>query len=393
MSDETGRKDTHAKKNRIFCFTVVHSLVWVTCIVILNNLFGIVAISSKTMFSHITFLAASWICAAYADMNYRQGSIIAVSQNMTNYASIQQVDTSNGEIMDTAELTFAFSMPYVQMSTDVVRNDIYLSAFPDGNTTPNLYVFNDMKLTASYDNNNFTFWDIQVSPKQNALFGVLVTEDQNGGMYGRTLSYYKMDNDANMLIPTQLYTLPYMWYVNASSFDYTSNMYYALINMFPGHEMSTDEQQLVLSDMTNMDTNPIYPNPKTFLKNISSETIMFQFVSYSMSTKQLFYAGPLKDMSGVSGISVGVLDLSSDTNNPVSKELYSNTGVTKVGPLVAQDKDNKLYVYIQLNKSGKDDLTDPWQLIAISYAMNNPVEIIATYTNDEYLAIGAASRY
>ena len=43
--------------------------------------------------------------------------------------------------------------------------------------------------------------------------------------------------------------------------------------MFHGHEMSTDEQQLVLSDMTNMDTNPIYLYLKTFLKNISSETI------------------------------------------------------------------------------------------------------------------------
>ena len=94
--------------------------------------FYFISFQNILMFTNIALISASWLCTVYADTKHQNQM-----NNMNNIITVSQ----NGAIMDTSDLTFPFAMPYVQISTDTIHNSIYLSAFPDGNTSPNLYIF------------------------------------------------------------------------------------------------------------------------------------------------------------------------------------------------------------------------------------------------------------
>ena len=95
---------------------------------------------------------------------------------------------------------------------------------------------------------NFSYFDLESSPKQNTYFGIAVSSP-----YGRVLSQFDIYN------PTEyqaLSTLPYMWFVNASTFDRQACRYYGLLNYnLPGVPNSTTAQKLAIGNFVNAPTS------------------------------------------------------------------------------------------------------------------------------------------
>ena len=140
-----------------------------------------------------------------------EASIVVVRQEQSRQGFIETVDTVSGNPTLKSGLNFTFAWPYVQMTADTNSGTSYLTAFPDGNSYPVLYKLNaQLELTYSWTHATFTWWDLQFSPAQNPLYGILVTPDFNGGMYGRTLSNYTFNEQTEEITAVKLYELPYM---------------------------------------------------------------------------------------------------------------------------------------------------------------------------------------
>lgn len=147
----------------------------------------------------------------------------------------------------------------------------------------------DLDVELSLENNSFTFWDM-----------ILVTEDFNWRMYGRTLCYYRLDSASkDLIVNHKLFTLPYMWYLNASSFDIQDTIYHALIKNFTGKSNSTLDQQLIIADFSQDQ------QPKITLLPLVTDDVMVQYIAYSTSQQVLYFSGPSKSNSKVG--TVGIL--------------------------------------------------------------------------------------
>ena len=154
-----------------------------------------------------------WITTIALALSLISGSsnIVVVRQEQSRQGFIELVNSSNGEPTLKSGLNFTFAWPYVQMTADTNTDTAYLTAFPDGNSYPVLYKLNsNLELTYSWTHATFTWWDLQYSPLQDTLYGILVTPDANGGMYGRTLSNYSFNEQTDIITASKLYELPYM---------------------------------------------------------------------------------------------------------------------------------------------------------------------------------------
>jgi hypothetical protein len=146
-----------------------------------------------------------------ASVAMASSAVVVVRQDDSRQGFLEMVCGKSGEVVTNSSLTFPFTWPYVQMSTDAASGLTYLAAFPDGYSYPVLYRLDrDLNVEYAWENNKFTFWDMQYSPTQSTLYGILVTEDFNGGMYGRTLSNYTASVVTGEITAVELYTLPYM---------------------------------------------------------------------------------------------------------------------------------------------------------------------------------------
>lgn len=361
----------------LICARIIYRLSLNIKVVFILFILCLFNISPLTMFSFLLMLCL----ASHYGCN---SQMISLRQDSEKYAHVEKVDISTGDVVAQSSLSFAFSMPYVQMSTDNIHNQTYLAAFPDGNTTPNLYLFNDIELAFTWDNNSFTFWDMQVSPHQNSMYGILVTEDFNGGMFGRTLSKYDLSQENDVIIPTELFTLPYMWYVNASTFDYDTNKYYALLNNFPGHENSTDEQKILICDMTNIDAETASKHT-VILDILPPKGIMLQFITWSSDLNELLYSAPYRSKDSISKVYFGGIHIS-DGSEGMQAILNFETSIDGInaGPILADEMSRTRYGYVQVKGNS-------WQFWSIPYDYQNQTELVRTYTGSEYKAFGAAS--
>lgn len=315
-----------------------------------------------------------------------RGGLVAVRQDSGRVAHVQTMSAESGDITTESNLTFPFSWPYVQMTADVRSETTYLTAFPDGFSYPVLYVLNhDLEVTDSFVNADFTWWDLQAAPRQDTLYGIMVTEDFNGGMYGRTISNYTriVAADGSLrLQPQQLYTLPYMWYVNASSVDQVTSTYFALVNNFPGHENSTTDQKLVIGVFSEQmaTSDPTDEEKAVTVLDLSLDDVMAQFIAFSGRSNELFFSGPSKT-SGATAITVGVL---CREHGKIKRVLYQSKGISLVGPLVADEAQARLLFFAQ----SESDLT--WRLMSVGYEEGSEAVVVAVYSNDAYLSVGAA---
>ena len=336
--------------------------------------------------------AISFTLLSAANIGFDSG-LVVVRQDSTRTAHVEEINSNTGDTVTASSLSFKYSQPYVEMTTDASSGLTYLAAFPDGYTYPVLYELErDMTVSYTWANNTFTFWDMQVSPLQSTLYGILVTEDFNGGMYGRTLSNYTTDKASNTISATQLYTLPYMWYVNASSFDKNACVYYALINNFPGKDNSTMEQQLVVADFSlstvaaTTDLEDSFSEESVVTVDVSSASIMLQFIAYSAKHQSVFFTGPSKASAAKRGF-VGVLDPSSGR---VSRVLLEEEGVVAVGPVVADDDHDRILFYLKYSSEPNE-----WRLFSMPYMREafqwGAAEQVATFTGDDFAAFGAAA--
>lgn len=313
--------------------------------------------------------------------NADSSNIVVVRQDYSRRGFVEMVDSATGKTVESG-IDFVFSWPYVQITTDSSSGLTFLTAFPDGCQYPVLYKLSrDLNVIYTWDKAQLTWWDLQYSPLQSTLYGILVTADAYGGMYGRTLSNYTFDEITGAVTPVQLYTLPYMWYVNASSFDTGKNDYFALINMFPGKPGSTLDQQLVVA---NFDKDVVYSPPSVALIPISSDDVMLQFIAYSKRQGLLFFAGPSK--SGVKKVTVGVL---CQEHGKIHAVLYEGYEVEAVGPLVADDDHAQLLLYVKTLSSPYE-----WKLLSFAYSADYSngatMTEVNTFSGDMYRSFGAA---
>lgn len=293
---------------------------------------------------------------------------------------------SNGDLIKNSSLTFKYNAPYVEMSTDSDSGLTYLAAFPDGYSFPVLYELDrDLTVTYTWKDNSFTFWDMQYSPKQSTIYGILVTEDFNGGMYGRTLSNYTADKESGTITATELYTLPYMWYVNASSFDKSSFKYYALINNFPGKDNSTLDQQIVVADFS---VDVSVSEPSVSMTDIDSHDIMLQFISFSTYMEKLYFIGPSKS-SPSTAVSVGIL---CPFTGKIMEVIFTVDGEA-AGPIVTDDNNKELLFYVKLSSLLRDGI-NKWALYALPYdKMGDRIfeaQVRSVYLGDDFASFGAA---
>lgn len=213
------------------------------------------------------------------------------------------------------------------MTSDANTGNVYVVTFPVDAPGPVLYQLDhDLNVTYTWKNVDYSFFDLQYSPLQKTLYGIKVTTT-----YGRVLSNFVVDQATDSVTATELYTLPYMWYVNASSFDPTNNRYFALINNFPGFDNSTMDQQLIVADFSQGTANL---EPSVGLMPIDSQGMLVYFVTYAHGIKTLFCAGMSKGHA-----EVAILD---QTTGAVTKVVFSKLAFS-VGPL--------MYVPNRLGKS------------------------------------------
>ncbi len=242
--------------------------------------------SLATVFASLCSLAAS-------------SNMVAVRQDPSGKATIDSMKPLTAEVVLTSNVSFTFSWPLVQMTSDTSRQEFYITTYPADMPGAVLYKL-DRKLNVmhSWSATPFSFFDLQYSVNQATLYGIYVSST-----YGRVLTNYTADLTSNEIVGQQLFELPYMWYVNASSFHQRTSTYFALINNFPGKSNSTNEQQLIVADFSK-DISVAQPVVNVF--KILNPTAILQFIAFSEKKDRLFYAG-IKLYGSV--IEVGTLDI------------------------------------------------------------------------------------
>lgn len=335
------------------------------------------------MLSLLIVLAVSAV-AVYA--RKAGNNLVVTRQDSANAGQIQKVDVASGSVLAVADPSFVFSFPHVEMTSDSNTGDVYVITFPVDAPGPVLFQLDqDLNVTYTWKNVPYSFFDLQYSPNQETLYGIKVTTT-----YGRVLSNFTTNQAADSVTATELYTLPYMWYVNASSFDPANSRYFALVNNFPGFENSTLDQQLIVADFSQ---NITTTQPAVGLFPIDSQNMLVQFVTYSHSLKTLFCAGMTKTKNSVGAMQaeVAIMD---QTTGTVTKRIFAKAA-TAVGPLMYVPNGpgkNQLTVYIQT-------ATQPvpvWELWSLTAHKDGAVEpaLVQTYSgNDFKFFAGAAVSY
>jgi hypothetical protein len=160
--------------------------------------------------------------------------------------------------------------------------------------------------------------DLQATPSRGVLFGIAVD-----GRYGRILSQFTFVEGNNTIGVQHLFRLPDMWYVNASTLDQRGQVYYGLINNFPGRPNSTTAQQLVVGQFANVST----PSA-TVVALPTSAGYTVHFVSHSPSTGALVALAVHESKPGAHFL---MLDPVSGTLTPLADDATA----TDIGPLAA----------------------------------------------------------
>lgn len=320
----------------------------------------------------IALLSTLVVLGLVASVSARKygNNIVVTHQDVDLKGTVQRYDIIRGGPIGNMGPSFTFTFPHVEMTSDSNTGDIYVVTFPVDAPGPVLYQLDeDLNTTYTWKNVPYSFFDLQFSPEQKTLYGIKVTTT-----YGRVLSNFVVDQATDSVTATELYTLPYMWYVNASSFDPANNRYFALINNFPGFENSTSDQQLVVADFSGGAANT---NPSVGLFPIVSGDLLVHFVTYAHGVQTLFCAGR---NDGSRKVEVGIL---SQTDGSVEKIVYAVDGYA-VGPLmyVPNGEFGELMLYVQTQPGA----APTWQLWALRLGADKTVKarLVNTYTGNYY---------
>jgi hypothetical protein len=245
------------------------------------------------------------------------GSVFVVEQApSTQKASLHLLSTT-GKRLETSKLTFTYPAPLVETTVNPTTGEYYIITYPTSAKGAVLYELgSDLHLQRQWDSPPFQFFDLQFCLQQNTLFGIYVSS-----RYGRVLSNFTVtDSDISV---KQYFTLPYMWYVNASSFDQRTSTYFALLNNFPGQPNSTTDQQLAVAHFG-------LPVPSAqFFPLVQPTGTIFKFLAWSHKLGQLFGLA-----LGEGQAILSVIDTASGNTTQVA----SQGGVRDIGPSFVDDR-------------------------------------------------------
>jgi len=300
-------------------------------------------------------------------------NLVTVQQDATGKGSVISLQTSTGAVTSKSDVSFTFDWPLVQMTHKTDDKSVYIITYPDGYPGPVLYLLEEksLSLTYAWENVSYSFFDLQYSPQQSTLYGIYVSST-----YGRVLSNFTADQKANDVSVNQLFTLPYMWYVNASSFHAPSCHYYALINNFPGKENSTLDQQIIVADFS---VDASVATPEVNVLPISNPNGIVQFIAYSDSQSSLFFAGMIFNSTTVE---LGTLDTAT---GKIKEQLWTHDAVA-AGPLVVSEVNSQLMLFVK-----SSTVADSWDLWALPFKFTDArAKIVQSYTGKEYAFFAAA---
>jgi len=238
----------------------------------------------------------------------------------TGLATMTSFNISTGKTIGTSPTHFRYPVPLVQTTTGL--GAIYVITFPTDATGPVLYLLNSktLALVREVVNTPFSFFDLQFCNLQKVLYGIFVSS-----RYGRELSMITVSDSGVVAKP--FFSLPFMWYVNASSFDQKSLTYFALINNFPGQPNSTSDQRLIVAEVRQepqkVTVHPL-PHPET--------NYIFKFISWTPSAQKLFGLA----ISGTTAL-IATIDTASGTSSVFLK--YEN--VLDIGPSFVSAIENR----------------------------------------------------
>lgn len=202
----------------------------------------------RRLFSHAAAFAAA---AASSDNFY------GILRDSSGAASVALYNASTGNVITSAPTSWNFAFPLVESTAVSRRQQVLSITFPTGTTTAALYEFNasdgssgngaaDLALAALTTSSDW-FFDLQYSEAQDTIYGIWVN-----GTYGRVLSEFpglgqgSSGSGPQHVAHREIAPLPYYWYVNASTFDPANDVYYGLLNHFPGTPNATDAQKLAV---------------------------------------------------------------------------------------------------------------------------------------------------
>jgi len=317
-------------------------------------------------------MSVLFLCILSTVLSIAVCNLVTVQQDSTGKGSIVSLKSSTGEIATKSDVSFTFDWPLVQMTHKTDDKSVYIITYPEGYPGPVLYLLEEesLKLTYAWENVTYSFFDLQYSPLQSTLYGIYVSST-----YGRVLSNFTANQKTNDVTVNQLFTLPYMWYVNASSFHAPSCHYYALINNFPGKANSTLDQQLIVADFS-VDASISTPEVNVF--SISNPNGIVQFIAYSGSQNSLYYAGMVFNSTTVE---VGTLDTST---GKIKEQLWTHDAVA-AGPLVVSESNNQLMLFVK-----SSTVADSWDLWALPFKFMRRAKVVQSYTGKEYAFFAAA---
>jgi hypothetical protein len=325
--------------------------------------------------------------------------LVAVHQNPDKVATFDIIDSVKGNTVASSSPTFeknslVFSWPYAEMTTDPVTKNVYAVFFPDNSNNSILYELNSTLHTQqTFSSTPFWFFDLQFLPQLNSLFGIKVIST-----YGRAFSRFQLQTTQDMLGATELFTLPYMWYVNASSTDNVRNRYFALLNYFPNQPESTLDQKLLIAQLHPDGSKEV---PSFSVLNIAQSTDnqvgIIHFISYSQRVESLFALSLTADASHRAYIST--VDIVTGT---VKEIFWQFEDVNEIGPLVVDDVNQVMTFFYKplsssssLAKSVEGPLCATWQLVQVPLIkmFSSAAKVLHCYESSEYRIFAAAAKY
>lgn len=330
-------------------------------------------------------------------------NFVTIHQDAGKVGTVDIIDSVTGKVIKNAEPKFQsdsliFSWPYAEMTSNLLNKDVYAVIFPDNSNNSILYRLNSQLETVQmWTSTPYWFFDLQYLPKQQSLYGIKVVST-----YGRVFSRFQQDtSNSDALQAAELFTLPYMWYVNASTASNTENRYFALLNYFPGHPESTLDQKLLIAQL-DPDSNA-----QTFsvvdiqpMINGGESIGIIHFLSYSHSTRSIWALS----MNDQHRASLASIDASSEQIQGMTT-LVTVDYVDEIGPLVVDDDQKMATFFIKsksvssshpLRSSSSACPSSSWQLVQVSLQQaekQQAPKMLQCFDEAQYAIFAAAAKF
>lgn len=295
----------------------------------------------------------------------RADSFFALLQDAKGNASVHTYNY-NGGLVNSGDLQFSFRFPLVQVTTDPHNKRVILVGYPDGVEGATLWVMDSsLAVTKSFVNTKFMYFDLQYSCSQQALYGIVVN-----GTYGRVLSRISVDSgESASYVPIK--ALPFMFYVNASSYDQNSNTYFGLLNNF---NVSIEQQKLAVGSYEGVPTAAFVD-----LFFPASSAFRLHFVAWSSPLRQLF------GLAQLDASSIGLVTI--DPESGAVTTIATASGY-ETGPIFAavNAEDLSVYAFVR-GVSGSASASAPKARVLLRFDLvAGGVQVVRTFPDSNVVA-------